>query len=493
MKTEKFMRVVGDIGGDLIEKYADVRQGEYRTEGGEARSPRPIGFLLAVAAALLLALGIFAALRGLKTAKKEREALVPTAEPTGTVSPTGAPTADPGPTACPPTADPGPTACPPQSIRFYSMAEYREFAAASELDEDEFRRFIEPTGWLMNGVSTTEDAKQALAALDAIPMPAIDGFVFNLLDLCYFYNRIHISFKSDDLEGRYVGFDITLSPNDESAEELLARVGPQFALFPEKVSPELDWLVYRPDEPESILFTNLRSHRVRISSYMQTQELLDVLSKTRFITVREYAETIGLAEPTPVPKSSLRDIFFEEPGALAAFAASAELDDTAFAAFLSENGYADMGFVTKADVRYALEHLSAFPFPLPRGYELKHVEYSFLFNRLMLEFIPVGGETGDDLFLAMSWRGTELENAERLRKALSEHAYIELELPPDSAFDELWIYTLEPEDDMHIFSGIIGGAYAEFELRFAPRSEAAEMLLSFDFGTLTDAFEANNP
>ena len=173
MKAEAFIRAVGGISDDKIVKYSDVHPAVY---SGSVQDKKAAGgnkrlLWVAAAAALVVAFGIFAVVRFSKTPGGEKQALVSATEPAEQTTP--APTASP--------TQPTAASEPPQQIVFSSMAAYREFAAAAELDDWAFAEFLRSprNSYEMNGISVKEDAVRVLNTLGSLPMPVLEDFVFD--------------------------------------------------------------------------------------------------------------------------------------------------------------------------------------------------------------------------------------------------------------------------------------------------------------------------
>lgn len=100
MNADKLMDAVGNIGGDLIAEYAQVRPAVIKGKESSKRKRTVKVWLSSAAAAAVLAVGIFAAAKLMKRPDDTHSATAPTAAPTQTaeVTPEGTPAVTPAPT-----------------------------------------------------------------------------------------------------------------------------------------------------------------------------------------------------------------------------------------------------------------------------------------------------------------------------------------------------------------------------------------------------------
>ncbi|MBO4879975.1 MAG: hypothetical protein J5544_06910 [Clostridia bacterium] len=484
MKAEAFIRAVGGIGDDKIVKYSAVHPAVY---SGSVKDKKAAGgnkrlLFVAAAAALVVAFGIFAAVRFSKTPGGEKQALVPATEPAEQTTP--APTASP--------TQPTATSVPPQQIVFSSMAAYREFAAAAELDDWAFAEFLRSprNSYEMNGISVKEDAVRVLNTLGSLPTPVLDGFVFDYLVLCYDTDSAFILYKSDDREGLYIGLAIDLTPSNEDAEAVIEAAGAKLTALPTQNLPELKYLLRADNENDfdqiSFYYTNIRSHRVFLRTNASDSFLLKLLSSARYVTIGEYAETIGLSENPPLPNSYIRRFSCSGMDALRAFLSSPELSDDDFLQFIEENGYTDFGIQTKADVAWILKRLDKLPFPTAPEFSFLFIEYDVLMGSFCLAYNWSGGFPGDNN-CEFVFSGGPFGNTDALlEEEISSKNVYPIETGPDSPIRRLYM----PEDpenaDLNVFYAEIDGFFAWIAFPGLSRSEAVNAILSFDFGVLSE-------
>ena len=488
MKAEQFLKAVGGIGDDKIVEYSSVSP---VVNKGKSRQDQPEGskklrnLLSAAAAVLILGFGIFAMIRLLKPSAGEQHALVPANEPAEQTMP--APTASP--------TQPTATSVPPQQIIFDSMAAYREFAAAAELDDWAFAEFLRSprNNYEMNGISVKEDAVRVLNTLGSLPTPVLEGFVFDYLVLCYDTDSAFILYKSDDREGLYIGIAIDLTPSDEDAEAVIEATEAKLTALPTENLPELKYLLRAESEndfdPISFYYTNIRSHRVFLRTNASNSFLLKLLSSARYITIGEYAETIGLSENVPLPNSYIRRFSCSGMDALRDFISSPEMSDDDFLQFIEERGYTDFGIQTKADVVWIAKRLDKLPFPTAAEFSFIFIEYDALMGRFGLAYNWSGGFPGDNncefIFSGGPFGNTDV----LLEEEISSKNVSPIETGADSPIQRLYMLEDPENADLNVFYAEIDGFFAWIAFSGLSRSEALEALLSFDFVGLSEMID----
>ncbi len=188
-----------------------------------------------------------------------------------------------------------PTVPPPEQVVFNGIGEFRDFAVLTEKGGVEFSDLLRNKSYDMNGVSGRKDAERVLAAIDALPFPNIDGFVFDSSNLRFDDGSFHVHFKSGADDGRYIAFNIALESSDAEADKRTElRNGGKLADIPSLIGSELNYLIRssRKDERgiNDYCITNIRSHRIDITTNLSEDELLNILENCSFTTMREYAE-----------------------------------------------------------------------------------------------------------------------------------------------------------------------------------------------------------
>ena len=280
-------------GNELLRKMNDIEDSDIELSETLAKRRRGLTrWLSAAAAALVLGAGIFAASRLWKDPGYQHDVSAPTPAPTR-IAPQA--TAEPPETTAAPyeTAYAMPTQDTPMQVIFNGIEEYRDFAASPELDDDAFREFIESRSYDMNGVNTRQDVKNVLEVMDSVPMPQIAGFPFWRSNLRLDTGDVTIAFKAEGDERHYIGFNMSVSQSDETAEERAAEAGHGIEEVSVEGIPELRYLLRAesgdPANPNSYYYTNIRSHRVTIVTDLAEEELLSILQGCRYTVISEYA------------------------------------------------------------------------------------------------------------------------------------------------------------------------------------------------------------
>lgn len=183
----------------------------------------------------------------------------------------------------------------PEQVIFMSIEEYRDFAASVDLEDAEFQKFIRSKSYHLNGVSTKADAENVLTVMDSVPTPIIEGFAFWRSNLRFDLDTVVVFFNDGD---HYLGFDFTLTPSDETAEDKAGAFKDGAVIMDASDLPELKYLVRPNDNRDSsgvnsYYFANIRSHCVRLITNMPEEEFLNKLRGCRYTTFSEYAVVIS--------------------------------------------------------------------------------------------------------------------------------------------------------------------------------------------------------
>ena len=182
---------------------------------------------------------------------------------------------------------------PPPEIVFFSMGQFRDFAASIELDDIEFQKFLDShSSYGPNGVKTKSDAINVLNTLGSIPMPEVEAFPLKYVSLRFDLDRVYVLYKDDQ---HALGFDITITPGEETAEDKAGSLIDEAVIMDSSDLPELKYLVWvkdvrGSDGRSSYYFTNIRSHSVRLITTMPEEAFLNALRGCRYTTISEYAE-----------------------------------------------------------------------------------------------------------------------------------------------------------------------------------------------------------
>ena len=180
----------------------------------------------------------------------------------------------------------------PEQVDFWGIEEYRDFAASVDLEDAEFQKFIRSKSYHLNGVSTKADAENVLTVMDSVPTPIIEGFAFWRSNLRFDLDTVVVFFNDGD---HYLGFDFTLTPSDETAEDKAGAFKDGAVIMDASDLPELKYLVRPNDNRDSsgvtsYYFTNIHSHCVRLITNLSEEELITTLRGCRYTTFSEYAE-----------------------------------------------------------------------------------------------------------------------------------------------------------------------------------------------------------
>ena len=182
----------------------------------------------------------------------------------------------------------------PEQIFFSSIEEYREFAASLELDDAEFEKFIGSGQYSMNGVHTREDVIKVLNALGSVPFPEMGGFTLDWINLRLDSDNINIRLMSDDAEKLCIGFSIMISCSSEDAESRAEELERDVIEIPVDKDSELKYLLRLvmddDSNPNSYYYTNIRFHRICLTTNLPVEELLSALNGCQYTTIDEYAD-----------------------------------------------------------------------------------------------------------------------------------------------------------------------------------------------------------
>ncbi|MCR5808451.1 MAG: hypothetical protein K6G56_02700 [Clostridiales bacterium] len=277
-------------GEDLLRKMSDIEDSDIiLSETSCKRRPRYAAWLYA-AAALLVGLGVFAAVRLINKPEDEHHAYVPTAAPTEPVTefPTDVPTA--APTETEPLST---QATPPEMLFFTGVKEYREFAEAAKLGEEEFESFLDEHGtYYMNGICSKQDAVNALKTLNSIPTPLLAGYELWRIELSSYNDRVRLIYRSG---AHYISFVFTISCSDEDAESVIRGTEHELTEIDTGDIGELRYLLRVMTEegtsPNAYYYSNIHAHKTFLITDIGEEELLALLRGCRFITVEEYSES----------------------------------------------------------------------------------------------------------------------------------------------------------------------------------------------------------
>lgn len=202
------------------------------------------------------------------------------------------------PTDTPSTAEPTimPTAAyvengmPPMRPVFYSIEEYLLLASSVDLDDAECEKFYFDN-FIGSGISTKAEAIKTLEIINALPLPAADGFELTYADLQYWNNTFSILYRVNGETGRFIAFDISLTESDTEAEYRDAEQVDSLVELPAMRSSELRFLVRVTFDPAYPRFvTNIRSHKIQVDTNLSEKEAVDILANCQFTTMDGYAK-----------------------------------------------------------------------------------------------------------------------------------------------------------------------------------------------------------
>ena len=176
-----------------------------------------------------------------------------------------------------------------------SVEEYFLFASSIELDDAECEEFLYKN-FFASGIKTKADAIKALEDINALPFIPVDGFEMKSFEFDYSKNLFSVGFLDKADEDRVFGFQVAMTGSDAEAERKEAEQAGGLIELPDTRSPELIYLsggaLNYPEYPNvSMFFTNIRSHKIRITTNnLSVKEAVDILANCEFTTMDEYAK-----------------------------------------------------------------------------------------------------------------------------------------------------------------------------------------------------------
>ena len=169
------------------------------------------------------------------------------------------------------------------------------FASSIELDDAECEEFLYKN-FFASGIKTKADAIKALEDINALPFIPVDGFEMKCFEFDYSKNLFSVGFLDKADEDRVFGFQVAMTGSDAEAERKEAEQAGGLIELTDTRSPELIYLsggaLNYPEYPNvSMFFTNIRSHKIRITTNnLSVKEAVDILANCEFTTMDEYAK-----------------------------------------------------------------------------------------------------------------------------------------------------------------------------------------------------------
>lgn len=107
-------------------------------------------------------------------------------------------------------------------------------------------------------------------------------------------DNIYIRLMSDDEEKLCIGFSIMISCSSEDAESRAEELDRNIIEIPVDKDSELKYLLRLvmddDSNPNSYYYTNIRFHRICLTTNLPVEELLNALNGCQYTTIDEYAE-----------------------------------------------------------------------------------------------------------------------------------------------------------------------------------------------------------
>ena len=184
---------------------------------------------------------------------------------------------------------------PHERLILRSVEEYLLFASSVELDDAECEEFLSKN-FFASGIKTKADAIKALEDINALPFIPVDGFEMKSFEFDYSKKLFSVGFLDKADEDRVFGFQVAMTGSDAEAERKEAEQAGGLIELPDTRSPELIYLsggaLNYPEFPNvSMFFTNIRSHKIRITTNnLSVKEAVDILANCEFTTMDEYAK-----------------------------------------------------------------------------------------------------------------------------------------------------------------------------------------------------------
>ena len=170
---------------------------------------------------------------------------------------------------------------------FGDIEEYRQFAASLELEGDDFERFIIHGSYSAMKIKTKSDVEAVLNAMNGMPMPLLEGFVFDGASLDLDYGTLSIRC---DAGSKRIFFNMALETVDE---ETARKADKKLGTIVELANGE-GYVVSAArqgnNETDDRYTANIRSHKTTLITNLSEEELMSALENCEFITFGEYAE-----------------------------------------------------------------------------------------------------------------------------------------------------------------------------------------------------------
>ena len=277
---------------------------------------------------------------------------------------------------------------PPHCLRFDDLKAYQDFFFAAELEDSEFRKYIQRKSFDMNGIESKEDLNALTSSLLPVPFPVVTGARLTSVEILSEYNQLHLryAYGQDVCTFRIDYTDLHPVEDAFAVEENL------------QLWNEAAFDAYSYDEKQ-----NEHQFKEEINGCTVCCRYDGAEAQARAIIEKS---TIFVSAVKPLKETSdltmdgFADLPIKEPDCLSfqsmetywGLFLSADQPDDRFMMYIEKTGLDMNGIRSKRDLFSLTAKLLAVPFPLVRDADLLYAEILPEYNEISLQYAMRSGD-----------------------------------------------------------------------------------------------------